>query len=93
MIFDSIMGLTRRIDLVSPLDRLWLAWNNEAQRIFSPKGSAVCQYEGRVGPTHRRVFRVASGPIVARSALMSQHWFAAERPSPSARERRNTQHR
>ena len=32
-------------------------------------------------------FRVASGPIVARSAFMSQHWFAAERPSPSARER------
>ena len=55
MIFDSIMGLTRRIDLVSPLDRLWLAWNNEAQRIFSPKGSAVCQYEGRVGPTHRSI--------------------------------------
>ena len=30
---------------------------------------------------------LASGPIVARSAFMSQHWFAAERPSPSARER------
>ena len=41
----------------------------------------------RVGPTHRRAFRVASGPIVARSAFISQHWFASERPSPSARER------
>jgi hypothetical protein len=44
----------------------------------------------RLGPTHRRAFRVASGPIVARSAFMLQHWFAAERPSPSARERVRT---
>src|SRR5271166_5662140 len=41
----------------------------------------------RFGPTHRRAFRVASGPIVPRSAFISQHWFASERPSPSARER------
>ena len=47
----------------------------------------IAQKPARVGPTHRRAFRVASGPIVARSAFMSQHWFAAERPSPSARER------
>ena len=48
---------------------------------------AADQNLARVGPTHRRAFRVASGPIVPRSAFMSQHWFAAERPSPSARER------
>ena len=41
----------------------------------------------RFGPTHRRAFRVASGPIVARSAFMLQHLFVSERPSPSARER------
>jgi hypothetical protein len=41
----------------------------------------------RVGPTHRRAFRVASGPIVATSPFMLEHLFASERPSPSARER------
>ena len=46
MIFDSIMGLTRRIDLVSPLDRLWLAWNNEAQRISVPRGRRSANTKG-----------------------------------------------
>ncbi len=52
--------------------------------------TATCEadrYLARFGPTHRRAFRVASGPIVARSAFMLQHLFVSERPSPSARER------